>query len=64
MAAFRVTFSRVLLSVSFPVAALEIHRARNALRAQRAAELKFIRRIGVEDWRERADTVEVEAIAG
>lgn len=64
MAAFRVTFSRVVFGVSFPVASLEIRRARNAVRAQRAAELRFIRRIGGDDWRECADIVELEAVTG
>jgi hypothetical protein len=51
----------VLLGVPFPVALIEVRRARDAGRAIRAAELRLIRRIGLEDWRERADTVEVEA---
>ena len=62
MVRFRVIFSRVLLGVPFPVACINVHRARDAKRAIRAAELRLTRRIGVEDWRERADTVEVEAM--
>jgi hypothetical protein len=60
VAGFRVTFSRVLLGVPFPVALIDVRRARDAHRAVRAAELRLIRRMGLEDWRERADTVEVE----
>ena len=60
MAGFRVVFSRVLLGVPFPVALIDVRRARDASRAVRAAELRLIRRMGLEDWRERADTVEVE----
>lgn len=62
MTGFRVVFSRVLLSVPFPVALIEVRRARDRGRAIRAAELRLMRRIGLEDWRERADTVEVEAV--
>jgi hypothetical protein len=50
----------VLLGVPFPVALIDVRRARDAHRAVRAAELRLIRRMGLEDWRERADTVEVE----
>ena len=64
MAGFRVIFSRVLLGVPFPVAFIEVRRARDPGGEIRAAELKLARRIGVEDWRERADTVEVEVVAG
>jgi hypothetical protein len=64
VAGFRVIFSRVLLGVPFPVASIDVRRARDPERAVRAAELRFIRRIGLEDWRERADTVEVEAESG
>ena len=64
MATFRVIFSRLLLGVPFPIASIDVRRARDAERAIRAAELRFIRRIGLVDWRERADTVEVEAVTG
>jgi hypothetical protein len=64
MAAFRVIFSRVLLGVRFPVALIDVRRARDPSRAIRAAELRLIRRIGLEDWRERADTVDVEPVGG
>ena len=63
MAGFRVIFSRVLLGVPFPVASVDVRRARDAGRAVRAAELRLTRRIGLDDWRERADAVEVEALA-
>ena len=56
MAGFRVVFSRVLLGVPFPVALIDVRRARDVNRAVRAAELRLIRRMGLEDWRERADT--------
>ena len=61
MAGFRVVFSRVFLGLPFPVALIDVRRARDANRAVRAAELRLIRRMGLENWRERADTVEVEA---
>jgi len=64
VAGFRVVFSRVLLSVPFPVALIEVRRARDPGRAIRAAELRLIRRFGLDDWRERADAVEVEAVSG
>lgn len=63
MAAFRVTFSRVVLGVRFPIASVDVSRARDAGRAKRAAELRFLRRSGLEDWRYRADAVEVEPAA-
>ena len=60
MVACRVTFSRVLFGVQFPVASIEVRRARDADRALRAATLRFARRTGLDDWRYRADTVAVE----
>ena len=62
MAAFRVTFSRVLLGVQFPIASIDVRRARDAARAIRVAELKFLRRSGLDDWHYRADTVEAERV--
>ena len=62
MMRFRVVFSRVLWGVAFPVASLEVCRARDAARAQLAAELRFMRRLGLEDWHDHADTVEVEPV--
>ena len=57
---FRVIFSRVLLGVRFPVFTTEVRRARDMSRAIRAAELRFLRRSGLDDWRYRADAVDVE----
>jgi hypothetical protein len=59
VASFRIVFSRVLLGVPFPVAFIDVRRARDAERAVRVAELRLIRRFGLGDWRERADAVEV-----
>ena len=59
--AFRVTFSRVLLGVQFPIASIVVRHARDAERAMRAAELKFQRRSGLEDWHYLADAADVEA---
>ena len=64
MSSFRVTFSRVLLGVQFPVFSTEIRRARNIKRAVRAAELRFLRRSGLDDWHYRADTVEIHQATG
>ena len=61
VAGFRVVFSRVLFGVPFPVALIEVRRARDRARALRAAELKFIRRRGLDDWHDQADAVEVES---
>ena len=64
MTGFRVIFSRVLLGVPFPVALIDVRRARGPERAIRAAQLRLMRRVGLEHWRQRADTVEVEALGG
>ncbi len=64
MATFRVIFSRVLLGVPFPVALIDVRSARGPERAIRAAELRLIRRFGLDDWRERADAVDVETVGG
>ncbi len=64
MAGFRVVFSRIFLGVPFPVAFIDVRRARDAGRAIRAAELRLSRRFGLDDWRERADAVDVEAAGG
>ncbi len=63
MGGFRVIFSRVLFGVRFPIALIDVRRARDAARAIRAAELKFLRRSGLDDWHYRADTVEAEPVA-
>lgn len=60
MVGFRVTFSRVLLGVQFPITSIDVRRARDVGRALRAAELRFLRRSGLEDWHYRADIVEIE----
>jgi hypothetical protein len=52
----------MVLGVPFQIASIEIRRARDISRAVRAAELRLARRTGVDDWHERADTV--EAISG
>ncbi len=57
-ARYRVTFAKEVMGVRFPIASVEVRRARTADRARRAAELRFSRRYGL-DWRMRA---EVEAV--
>jgi hypothetical protein len=59
MSAFRVTFSKDILGLHFPVASINVRHARSLERALRAAEIKFTRLYG-EDWRVRADAVAVE----
>ena len=49
------------MGVRFPIASVEVRRARDADRALRAAELRFSRRFGL-DWRMRANVEEVEAV--
>jgi hypothetical protein len=60
-ARYRVTFAREVLGLRFPIASVEVRRARDADRALRAAELRFSRRFG-QDWRMRANVEEVEAV--
>lgn len=60
MAQYRVQFAKDILGVPFPVGSVAIARARDAERALRAAEIRFARQYGLDDWRERADRVEVE----
>jgi len=55
-----VTFAKEVLGLSFPIASVEVRRARDVDRALRAAELKFSRRYGT-DWRMRADVRQIEA---
>jgi hypothetical protein len=62
VATFRVTFSRVVLGVEFPIASIDVRRARDAARAIRAAELRFTRRRCLDDWHYHADAVEVEQV--
>src|SRR3954470_8409908 len=61
-AGYRVTFAKEVMGVRFPIAAVEVRRARDPDRARRAAELRFSRRFG-QDWRMRANVEEVEAAA-
>lgn len=58
--AYRITFSKDLMGVSFPVASITVRHARSAARARRAAELRLMRRRNVDDWRLCADGLMVE----
>ncbi|GEP04126.1 hypothetical protein MOX02_21640 [Methylobacterium oxalidis] len=58
---YRVSFAKQILGVPFTVGSVEIARARDPERARRAAELRFARLHGVDDWRERADRCEIAA---
>jgi hypothetical protein len=58
---YSVTFVKEILGVPFPVASFIVRYARSMERAQRAAELRFVRRRNVEDWRMCADALTVEA---
>ena len=60
-ACYRVTFAKEVLGLRFPIASVEVHRARDADRALRAAELKFSRHYGM-DWRMRANVRVIEAV--
>ena len=60
MLSCKVHFSRTVLGVAFEVGMIEIRRARDLLRAQRAAEVRFARRKGLLSWRQLADAIEVE----
>ena len=60
MSAFRITFSKLLLGLPFEIAAIDVRNARDPERALKAAELKFERWSGIEDWRLRADVVNVD----
>ena len=59
---YRVTFYRQVLGVSFrvPYGVVEIRSARDLGRAIAAAKIKFARRLGIANWRNRADVVDVE----
>jgi hypothetical protein len=61
---YRIHFAKQILGVPFTVGSVGILRARDPERARRAAELRFARHHGVEDWRERADHSEIEAQNG
>ena len=56
---YRIDFAKEILGVPFTVGSIEIARARDSNRALRAAELRFARRHGLVDWRERADTADI-----
>lgn len=58
---YRIHFAKEILGLPFTVGSVDIARARNPDRARRAAELRFARHHGIEDWRERADRTEIEA---
>jgi hypothetical protein len=60
MPRYRVTFSKELFGLPFPVAEISVIEALNEDRACRAATLRFMRRHGVADWRLRADRIEIE----
>ena len=64
MATYRVNFAKQILGVPFTVGSVDITRARDPMRALRAAELRFARLHGVEDWRERADRAEIASGPG
>ena len=55
------TFVKEVMGLRFPVAFVDVRRARDPDRARRAAELRFSRRYGL-DWRMRANVEEVEAV--
>lgn len=57
MSNYCIHFAKEILGVPFTVGQVQITRARDPERALRAAEIRFARAHGVEDWRERADTV-------
>jgi hypothetical protein len=64
MPTYRVTFSKELFGLPFPVAEISVIEAQNEGRACRAATLRFMRRHGIADWRVRADRIEIERQPG
>jgi len=60
MPTYRVTFSKELFGLPFPVAEISVIEAQNEDRACRAATLRFTRRHGIADWRIRADRIDIE----
>ena len=60
MTQYRIHFAKEILGVAFPIGSVAISRARDPQRALRAAEIRFARQFGLEDWRERADRADVE----
>ncbi|KQP61776.1 hypothetical protein ASG40_00285 [Methylobacterium sp. Leaf399] len=64
MPSYRVAFAREIMGVPFTIGSVEIARARDAGRALRAAEIRFARQHGIDDWRLRADCARIEGLAG
>ncbi|WFT79479.1 MULTISPECIES: hypothetical protein [unclassified Methylobacterium] len=64
MSQYRVQFAKEIMGVPFAVGTVEITRARDPQRAERAAALRFARQHGIEDWRERADRIELTPLPG
>ena len=60
---YRVSFSKRVLGLPFPVASVVVRVARSPERALRAAKLKFTRMSGLTTWRLRADAADVEPLA-
>jgi hypothetical protein len=58
-----VIFSKDIMGVPFTVASVVVRRARTPARAQRAAELRLMRRRHLPDWRFCADALTVEPLA-
>jgi hypothetical protein len=51
------------MGVAFPVASVTIRHAWDVERAVRAAELRLMRRTaGLDDWRHRADIIDVRPV--
>lgn len=61
MPSYRVAFAKEIMGVPFTIGAVDILRARDAGRALRAAEIRFARQHGVDDWRLLADCARVES---
>lgn len=59
---YRIHFAKQILGVPFTVGSIDIGGARDAERALRAAELRFARKHGVIDWRERADIADIAEV--
>jgi hypothetical protein len=57
---YRVTFSKDVMGVPFTVASIVVRNARTIDRAQRAAQLRLMRRRHVDDWRQCADALMIE----
>jgi hypothetical protein len=59
---YYVIFSKLIWGVPFRIASIHVLKARSADRALQAATLRLSRKAGLTDWRERADTAEVESL--